>query len=296
MSAFASCSCPTVVNPFTADQTCAYAGADGGVENVMKATSRAPYGLSQSRRVGIVLYLYGHVIDLRYFGREREITPARNIRRINHNASVRIQRSGRADANSPNQGTCFSVLGKEDIDRRYHGRETFARFAVRYHGSASLRLDCALAVHQTGSYFRASDIHANHESIVSFCHRRLSRRNSSCGASLRISCSWICTTPQSVPQCRAQSRIQNSQYTPPHCTAWNPYRCTAGRMSPRSKFIGRKAAKKETMRTQGGSVSVHLEGSQNLSAVILDYGQVLVRCPTPEEFGRMAEMFNVSFE
>jgi putative hydrolase of the HAD superfamily len=42
--------------------------------------------------------------------------------------------------------------------------------------------------------------------------------------------------------------------------------------------------------------AVHLDGSRNISAVILDYGQVLVRCPTPEEFGRMAEMFNVSFE
>jgi putative hydrolase of the HAD superfamily len=36
--------------------------------------------------------------------------------------------------------------------------------------------------------------------------------------------------------------------------------------------------------------------SPNISAVILDYGQVLARCPTAEEFGRMAEMFNVSFE
>jgi putative hydrolase of the HAD superfamily len=43
-------------------------------------------------------------------------------------------------------------------------------------------------------------------------------------------------------------------------------------------------------------VSLHFKGSQNISAVILDYGQVLVRCPTPEEFGRMAKMFNVSFE
>ncbi|HXM63131.1 MAG TPA: HAD family phosphatase [Terriglobales bacterium] len=39
-----------------------------------------------------------------------------------------------------------------------------------------------------------------------------------------------------------------------------------------------------------------LDRSPNISAVILDYGQVLARCPTVEEFGRMAEMFNVSFE
>jgi len=37
-------------------------------------------------------------------------------------------------------------------------------------------------------------------------------------------------------------------------------------------------------------------GSPRISAVILDYGQVLARCPTAEEFGRMAEMFNVSFD
>ncbi len=35
---------------------------------------------------------------------------------------------------------------------------------------------------------------------------------------------------------------------------------------------------------------------RNIGAAILDYGQVLARCPTAEEFGRLAEMFNVSFE
>lgn len=38
------------------------------------------------------------------------------------------------------------------------------------------------------------------------------------------------------------------------------------------------------------------EGSPNIKAVILDYGKVLARSPAAEEFGRMAEMFNVSFE
>lgn len=37
-------------------------------------------------------------------------------------------------------------------------------------------------------------------------------------------------------------------------------------------------------------------GCPGISAVILDYGQVLARRPTAGEFGRMAEMFNVSFE
>jgi putative hydrolase of the HAD superfamily len=34
----------------------------------------------------------------------------------------------------------------------------------------------------------------------------------------------------------------------------------------------------------------------NIKAVILDYGQVLVRCPTVSEFESLAGMFNVSFE
>lgn len=38
----------------------------------------------------------------------------------------------------------------------------------------------------------------------------------------------------------------------------------------------------------------HGDGFSRISAVILDYGQVLVRRPTDEEFGRMAKMFNVS--
>jgi putative hydrolase of the HAD superfamily len=37
-------------------------------------------------------------------------------------------------------------------------------------------------------------------------------------------------------------------------------------------------------------------GSSMIKAVILDYGQVLARCPTVPEFGRMAEMFDVDFE
>src|ERR1017187_3834604 len=51
---------------------------------------------------------------------------------------------------------------------------------------------------------------------------------------------------------------------------------------------------------QEGSVSPvsddRHDGSPNIRAVILDYGQVLVRCPTVPEFRRMAEMFHVSFE
>ncbi len=38
------------------------------------------------------------------------------------------------------------------------------------------------------------------------------------------------------------------------------------------------------------------DGSPNIGAVILDYGQVLAHCPTVPEFGRMANMFNVSVE
>jgi len=37
-------------------------------------------------------------------------------------------------------------------------------------------------------------------------------------------------------------------------------------------------------------------GFPSISAVILDYGQVLVRSPTAQEFGRMAEMFSVGYE
>jgi putative hydrolase of the HAD superfamily len=46
-------------------------------------------------------------------------------------------------------------------------------------------------------------------------------------------------------------------------------------------------------------VSVFAErgnGSPSIKAVILDYGQVLARSPSAEEFGRMAEMFNMSFD
>jgi putative hydrolase of the HAD superfamily len=42
--------------------------------------------------------------------------------------------------------------------------------------------------------------------------------------------------------------------------------------------------------TQGGN------GLPTIQAVILDYGQVLVRSPTAEEFGRMAGVLNMGFE
>jgi len=48
---------------------------------------------------------------------------------------------------------------------------------------------------------------------------------------------------------------------------------------------------------QAGPVSTESRShSPSVRAVILDYGKVLARCPTVEEFGRMAKMFNVSFE
>jgi len=38
------------------------------------------------------------------------------------------------------------------------------------------------------------------------------------------------------------------------------------------------------------------DGEPSIKAVILDYGKVLVRSPTPQEFGRIAEVLNVDFE
>ena len=43
-------------------------------------------------------------------------------------------------------------------------------------------------------------------------------------------------------------------------------------------------------------MSTERNDSPNIKAVIFDYGLVLVRSPMREEFGRMAQVFNVSFE
>jgi putative hydrolase of the HAD superfamily len=43
-------------------------------------------------------------------------------------------------------------------------------------------------------------------------------------------------------------------------------------------------------------VSIERSNHLPITSVILDYGQVLVRCPTVPEFERMAHMFNVDFE
>jgi putative hydrolase of the HAD superfamily len=44
------------------------------------------------------------------------------------------------------------------------------------------------------------------------------------------------------------------------------------------------------------AVSIERSNGLPITSVILDYGQVLARCPTVPEFGRMAQMFNVDFE
>jgi putative hydrolase of the HAD superfamily len=63
------------------------------------------------------------------------------------------------------------------------------------------------------------------------------------------------------------------------------------------KFIGRKTWEEENIEGMQGSLSSERgNGSRRIKAVVLDYGQVLARRPTAKEFGRMAEMFNVSFE
>lgn len=45
-----------------------------------------------------------------------------------------------------------------------------------------------------------------------------------------------------------------------------------------------------------GQMSTEDNDNPSLKAVILDYGLVLARCPTPDEFGRMAQVFRLNFE
>jgi len=78
-------------------------------------------------------------------------------------------------------------------------------------------------------------------------------------------------------------------------------------MTAHDRVIGRD--KSRVFRKHGGRFPVSPESLESegrrhgspenfpeIKAVIFDYGQVLVRCPTVPEFERMAKMFNVSFE
>jgi hypothetical protein len=68
-------------------------------------------------------------------------------------------------------------------------------------------------------------------------------------------------------------------------------------LSASSKIIGRNASQTTTVRMHEEPLSAAcLSDTPNISAVILDYGQVLARCPSKEEFARMAAMFNVNFD
>src|SRR5207245_6374949 len=73
---------------------------DRRIKNIAITAARAPLSLSQRGGIGIVVDLDGHAVDMRDFGRQRELAPARDIGRIYHKSCLWIQRPGRADSNA----------------------------------------------------------------------------------------------------------------------------------------------------------------------------------------------------
>jgi putative hydrolase of the HAD superfamily len=99
-----------------------------------------------------------------------------------------------------------------------------------------------------------------------------------------------------VTQCRERSCIETS----PRCQRGDRRTLLAAHnraIASKQTELDEKWVTREykTMQENLGSAE-RKNNSPKINAVILDYGKVLTGCPTAEEFGRMAEMFNVSFE
>src|SRR5258708_38281431 len=72
-------------------------GAESGADDVAIATTRAPQRFRHGSGVAIIVAAARWSIRFRYFGGQREVTPAWKVRRLNHHACARSERAWNAD-------------------------------------------------------------------------------------------------------------------------------------------------------------------------------------------------------
>ena len=121
VTAFGGGAGAAVVDMAVEDQTGSNAGADGGVENLGVAFSRAPQNFREGRGVGIIFNFYRQAVTARNFGGQRIIAPARNVGRIDDDAGVGIERAGSANTNGANSPAVFFPHLHEVINGAGHG-------------------------------------------------------------------------------------------------------------------------------------------------------------------------------
>jgi len=149
---------PVVDSPVE-DDSSSYTRAQRGVKNISITNTSAPNRFSKRRRVSIVIHSRGLAKNALNFRREWKIPPAGNIRRIEYDPGDRIKRTRRANANSTQTGSRFSVRREDRFDSRLHRSESFCSAFARCHGHSCLKEDVTLRIHEPGSHFCAANIH-----------------------------------------------------------------------------------------------------------------------------------------
>src|ERR1700675_2085611 len=100
MSAFAGRSRASTINVSIQHDGGPDAGAHGDVEHFLITASGSPQRFRQPGSVGVVLNPDRHAISFAYLGTQRKISPAGEIRRVQHDSGLRVQRAGSADSDS----------------------------------------------------------------------------------------------------------------------------------------------------------------------------------------------------
>src|SRR5258708_31142642 len=136
-------------------------GAESGADDVAIATTRAPQSFRHGSGVAIIVDADRWSIRFRYFGGQREVTPAWKIRRINHHACARIERASSADPYTGDRTLNVRLEFPRCNDRVNGGDQRSQTRAARLgnHRHTHLMSDFAPRLPQARGHFRASNIH-----------------------------------------------------------------------------------------------------------------------------------------
>src|SRR5580658_11318447 len=98
MTAFARRAGVAVVNAAIEHNSGSDSGSNRGIKNVAESASSAPMRFRESGCIRVVVHLDGHVVNRPDFLGQREVPPARQIRRIENDARLRVKRTRRTDS------------------------------------------------------------------------------------------------------------------------------------------------------------------------------------------------------
>src|SRR5260370_22175963 len=158
MSPFSRAAGPPVINALRENDSRADPGADGCVEYVLVSPAGPPDRLRQCGGIGVVVYPGFYPERSLHFVAQGEVSPARQIGRIDHHPAAWIERAGRADSNS-RQAILGTRIGLQHfIDCAPHRRESFSRAAVCHHRHPRLEEDRSLRAYQAGGDLASSNV------------------------------------------------------------------------------------------------------------------------------------------